>query len=230
MFRNLKVLLAAALALTAFGAIAASAHAEDEFHCSANPCRGTLSTDGTGKEAHHVFIIENAATTESVSFTCESLRGDLEFAGNVAKEVTLTSIAYDNCTANGSAGVIVDMNGCDYRFTGAGGRSEDKAEVHVECPEGKQIEITYNGCIATVTPLRATGIGYTTKGVSPNREVTATVNHVTIPAERIHLIGTKAQCLISVAEERKLVGTYTTGNTLITGETTAGVMADAWYE
>ena len=77
MIRNLRVLFAAALALTALGAITASAHAADEFHCSVSICgiRGKLSTDGTGAEAHHVFIVENAAKTESVSFTCESLRG-----------------------------------------------------------------------------------------------------------------------------------------------------------
>ncbi len=75
MIRNLKALLVAALALTALGAIATSAHAADEFHCSVTPCRGTLATDGGAKNAHHVFIVENEATSKSVSFTCESLRG-----------------------------------------------------------------------------------------------------------------------------------------------------------
>ncbi len=67
MIRNLKVLFAAALAPTALGAIAASAQGADEFHCSVEPCRGTLKPDGTGKTAHQVFVVENEAKTESVS-------------------------------------------------------------------------------------------------------------------------------------------------------------------
>jgi len=228
MARNLKALLAAALALTALGAIVSSAHAADEFHCSVNPCRGTLATDGTGKAAHHVWIMENEATTESVSFTCESLRGDLEFTGGAATNVRLTGVSVDNCTVNGSAGVVVDINGCEYIAAGIGGRT-DAGEVSVVCPTGKKEEITYNGCVVSITGgFSSKGIGYTTSGTTPNREITVTVNHAVIPASNISFSGTKAQCLFNPAQN--VIATYTTGNTLITGETTAGAMADAWYE
>src|ERR1700755_415095 len=150
MIRNLKVLFAAALALAAIGAIAASAQAKDECHCSlaCALCRGKLSTDGTGTAAHHVFIVENAAKTESVSFTCESLRGEAEFisATDVSlgwKKGTTDREAYDNCTVNGSAGVVVHMNSCKYTFTNdarneagetvEGAGTVDAAEVHVLC-------------------------------------------------------------------------------------------------
>ncbi len=228
MFRNLRIFLAAALALTALGAIAAGAHAADEFHCSVSPCRGTLATDGTGKEAHHVWVIENEATTEAVSFTCESLRGDLEFSGKAASTVRVTGITIDNCSVNGSAGVVADRNGCEYIFSGIGGRT-DEAEVTVECPTGKRVEITYNGCVLTITGgFSSKGVGYTTKGTTPNREITVTVNHATVPASHVSFDGTKAQCLFNPAQN--VIITYITGNTLITGETTAGVMADTWYE
>ena len=231
MIRNLKVLLAAALALTAFGALGvAGAHAEDAFHCNLNPCRGTLLPDGTGATAHHVFIIENEATTESVSFTCASLSGEGELVGNEAAELTVKNLAYNSCKANGSAGVTVKMNTCDYLFTGAGGRT-DEAEVHVSCTTpGDTITIEYNGCIVHIGELRAKGIGYKNEGSPGSRVVTATVNHVTIPANKITITGTKAQCLINPSQP--LVGTYTTGNTLVTGEENKSPfnMADAWYE
>jgi len=226
MIRNLKILFAAALGLTAFGAIAANAQAIDEFHCSVEPCRGTLKPDGTGKTAHHVFIIENAAANESVSFTCEDLTGEGEVNARVFTEITFTNLAYHNCTVNGIAGVEVLMNGCDYKYHAAGGTT-DQANVSVECPVGKKLEIKYNGCIITITGgFQANGIGYVTVGVV--REVTGTVNALTVPAAQIAADGTKAQCMINPAQQ--LTGTYTTGNTLATAETIGGQMAEAWYE
>ncbi len=228
MIRNLKVLLAAAFALTALGAIAASAHAADEFHCSVEPCRGTLKPDGTGKTAHHVFVIENTTGTESVSFTCESLSGEAEIPNKKVTEVTASNLKYNNCTANGVAGITVDMNSCTYKFKAAGGTT-DEAKVKYECPEGKKIEDTYNGCVIDITGgFESTGVGYTTIGAVPNRELTVTVKSVDIPASNIKVTGTKAQCLIN--PEQSFTGTYTTGNTLVTGETPAGVMAEALYE
>jgi len=227
MVRKLKILFGAVLALTAFGVFVTSAHAEDEFHCSVEPCRLRLSTDGTGKTAHHVIVFENQSTTESLSYTCESLRGDAEAAKKTVTELTLTGLTYDNCPINGLPGTTVDMNGCDYRITGAGGRT-DEAELHMECPTGKKIEITYNGCVLSISPYRANGIGYNTFGAPPNREITLTFNHLTIPAASISLTGTKAQCLINPSQA--IVATYTTGNTLLTGERTTEEMAEAWYE
>ncbi len=230
MIRNLKVLLAGALALTALGAIAASAHAADEFNCSVTPCVGTLRPDGTPntKQSHHVFIVDGL-TSGSVSFTCESLSGEGSIASSPVKEVTATNLKYNNCTANGSAGVVVDMNGCTYKFFAAGGRT-DEAEVEVICPTGKKIEITYNGCVMDISGgFKSRGIGYTTIGsqANKNREITVTTN-VDIPSATIQATGTQAQCLINPSQS--FTGTYTTGNTIVTGETTAGVMAEAWYE
>ena len=69
-------------------------------------------------------------------------------------------------------------------------------------------------------------MGFHTNGAAPNREVTLEFNHVTI--EGITADG--CATLIGSEHIAGLVGTYTTGNTLVTGETTAGVMAEAWFE
>ena len=61
MIRNLKILIAAAMALAAFGATSAtSAHAADEFHCAISPCTLTLQPDGAAGSttAHHVLVFK----------------------------------------------------------------------------------------------------------------------------------------------------------------------------
>lgn len=61
MIRNLKVLLAAAMALAAFGAFSASSAqaVETEFHCEVAPCSFTLKTDpARGNSASRVRHLE----------------------------------------------------------------------------------------------------------------------------------------------------------------------------
>ena len=67
MIRNLKVLVAAAMALAAFGVFSASGAQAAEFHCSTEPCTGTLKPDETAgtKTSHHVFIVHNSAAGSS---------------------------------------------------------------------------------------------------------------------------------------------------------------------
>jgi len=243
MIRNLKVLLAAALALTAFGAIAASAHAADEFHCSAasiTECRGNVKADGTGTTAHHVFIVENAAKTESVSFTCTSLGGTAEFIS--ATDVSLTwstatgedRTAYKECKVNGSPGVVVHMNGCTYTFTGgAGGTTEPgTAQVHILCPTGQVIEVTLpspSTCVFRIAAQTLDGIGYHNIGSGATREVTVTAT-VNGTGERRIAVTTGGNCEAFIKPGQELTGTYTTGNTIVTAQTAAGAMLEGWFE
>ena len=245
MLRKLQSLLAAALALTALGAMASSAHAAEElFHCSVEPCRVRASTDGTGTTAHHVFIIENAAKTESASFTCESFRGEARSNTKTTSELTFawpnTALrpnhdreAYDNCKVNGSPGVEFHMNGCEYVFHSAGGGT-GTAKVDVICPEGQFIEFRLGAsCVFKIgTNKGLTGIGYHTINEPPNREVTVTAN-VTVPNV---VVG--ANCPIAAGTD---TGTFSTGNTIVTTEednltesqeVTEGkvpTMADGWW-
>jgi hypothetical protein len=240
MIRNLKVLLAAALALTALGAIAASAHAADEFRCSVNPCRGKVNKDATGAQAHHVFIVENAAKTESVSFTCEQLAGTGELVSGTDFSLswsrpTEEREAYKTCSMNGSPGVVVHMNDCKYTFTArasgnAAAGTSDQAEVHIECPVGESIEITAppsSKCVFTIGTQTLGGsaanggIGYVTVG----NEVTVTANVKGIVVTEAVI----ADCASIINGNQTLIGTYTTGNALLTAETSAGVMAAASF-
>jgi len=248
MIRNLKVLIAAAMALAAFGAFSATAHAlPDEFHCSVEPCYGTLEPDekaGT-TTAHHVFVVKGktaAGAEASTSFTCDQLTGTLTLATKTATEVTVKgdptgAPKYENaagtqkCKVGASETVEVDMTSCHYQFTAAGGTT-DAAEVHVLCSTvGDGIDIKINGTLCLqVTPTTATGIGYRTVGTTPNRKITVTAN-VALPNLSLDLknIGNANCSALGMASTTG--ATYTTGNTLVKGLTDpGGLAAEVWYE
>ena len=231
MIRNLKILVAAAMALGVLGAFSASGAQAAEFHCSVEPCAGRLKPDETTgtKTAHHVFVVENLTTTEAVSFTCSSLSGK----GTVAVKKTTTEVevggavgsasalVYSECTINGSPGVTFDMNGCKYNFTVAGNVS-----ITGCTNAAKQIEVTIPECTFDIPeqgPL--SGVTYHTIGTTPNREVTVSTNVHNI---KINATGSTSGCKINPSQT--LTVTDTTANSIVTGETPFGVMADAWWE
>jgi hypothetical protein len=229
MIRNLKVLVAAAMALAAFGVIGVAGAQAAEFHCSVESCVGNLKQDGTGKTAHHVFIVENEKATESASFTCNALTGkgavpvkktttEVEVGGAVG---AANALVYKECLVNGTAATTIDMNGCKYNMTAAGNFS-----ITGCTNAAKQIEVTITGCTFDIPeqgPLA--GITYHTIGTTPNRELTAEFN---IKGIKVTATGTKAACFIN--PEQTLTATYTTGNTIATAETVGGVMAEGWWE
>jgi len=229
MIRNLKVLMLAAMALAAFGVTFASGAQAAEFHCSVAPCTFTAKPDlKTGESlpsrtAHHVFIVENAAGA-SVSFTCEQITGAGTSATKTATTLelgTVAAIEYHNCLVGGSGKVNVRMNGCKYNFSSAG------TVTITGCNAGKSIEVEIEETKGIVTiaaqgPLN--GIKYHTSGVTPNREITVetAVTGIAVTCDGNVLID---------CSKTPLQGTYTTGNTLVRGETDpGGVMADAWFE
>lgn len=161
----IETLIAAALAMATLGVIAASAHAADEFRCSISPCRGKLSTDGSGTTAHQIFILENATTTESVSFTCMSLRGTAEFISGTDvslkwnKATGEDTEAYDECKINGSPGFVWHMT--NVRTHSQRGRrrmprpgQKDAAEMHVLCPTGQVVALTFPEANVSLTSER----------------------------------------------------------------------------
>jgi len=195
------------------------------------------------RDRHHspsVFIVENAAKTESVSFTCGSLRGTAEFVS--ATDISLgwstatgeDRTAYDECKVNGSPGMVWHMNGCSYTFTGgAGGRTEPgTAQIHILCPTGQTIETTFpspSTCVFRIGAQTLDGIGYHTIGTTPNREITVSMT-INGAGERRFFLTTGGNCEAFIKPGQELIGTYTTGNFLITGQTSAGAMLDAWFE
>jgi hypothetical protein len=224
MIRNLKALLLAGMAVAAFGVVGASSAQAAEYHCSVEPCTITALPDGAlnSKTAHHVFSFTLAGTT--LSFTCGNAKTN--FSGTATSNtkttssITLTNISYGHdaisappsCTVGGQL-ATVDMNGCDYEFT-----SDAAGTVHVRCPAGKEIQITFGACTIDIPTQTITGIAYT----NFNNEVTVSTGNVK------NIAGTATPgCPVSGAFTN---GEYTTGNTLITGETHAGVMATVFYQ
>jgi hypothetical protein len=230
MIRDLKILVVAAMVLTALGVVGASGAqaAEHLFHCSVEPCTVTSRPDGTAKNSHHVFVVENEAKTESVSFTCPRIEGYATVNTKTSSGETLQALPepgkelYPDCLINGSPGVTIDINGCTFGFTAEGGTT-DSAPVHVLCPAGKEIEVTVTGCTFKIPPQTVSGMGFSTIGVPPNRQVTVTGNVGGIKV-------TVSDPCPFVKPTQNLVGTYTTGNWLVTAETHAGVLAEAWYQ
>jgi hypothetical protein len=225
MIRTLRLALAASAALVAFAVNSASAQAIFEFHCSASPCTYTAKADGTGKAAHHVFVVKNELG-ETLSFTCNQLTGEATSAATTGWEITLTKIGYDGCSAFGTP-VVTRMNGCDYRFDVVLAGEFVVGRLQIKCPEGKsmEFEMAQTGCVLTIgSQGTESGVTYKTIGTSPNREITLEIN---LKALTGALDGTSAQCLFNKVGVLKFE--YTTGNTILTGETSGGVMADAWF-
>jgi hypothetical protein len=200
------------ICLAAVALSAASSALAVEFQCSAEPCRYTVKADGTGKSAHHVFIFDNSVG-ESLSITCSAFSAEATSSTSGSASIALTSLAYKECTAAGSTPVTVRANGCTYGLSAGG-------EITLECEAGKKLEmeLTTTKCIATLGaqgPLK--GLTYTIIGEAP-RQITVSTSVTTIAAS---FSGTKAQCLIDPTKT-PIVGTYTTANTILTGETDPG--------
>jgi hypothetical protein len=242
MIRNLKVLIAAAMALTAFGVTSAtSAHAADEFHCQISPCTLTLQPDGAvgSATAHHVFVVKGETHQGkpggTVSFTCEQITGDKTLSGNTATEVTFENIAYDGCSVAGNP-ITVDMTSCDYKFTALNGTpTAAGSQVHLECTvPGDGIDLTFGGIICfKITPLTTISGGIKYHDVNPpnKAELTAEVANIGIPIAAVDIVNTENAVCKGAVNLRKIESaTYTTGHTIVTGENASGVMANVWYE
>jgi hypothetical protein len=214
MIRNLKVLLAAAMALMAFSAVSASGAQAAEFHCSVSPCQLTPLSDGTAKNSHHVFIVTQGAV--SAATTCNSITGSSSISGNTTKEVTFSNIIYEGCNVAGEPSTV-ETGKCDYQFTSDG-------TVHIKACEGGAIKIvvTATGCTFTIGEQTAGGITYTPIGTSPKREVTVSTNVTGITGTA------NDSCTNLKINPGAITGDYTTGNTRLTGES-GTTQADAWY-
>jgi hypothetical protein len=235
MIRNLKVLLAAAMALAAFGVLgAASAQAAPEFHCEVEPCTYTLTPDGAvgSKTAHHVFIVENAGTTESVSFTCNQITGEGTSTKKTTTEVTIKNIKYDECSVVGGGEINVNMNGCAYLFKAVKAfeaTGKENGTVTIECEAGKKIEvkIVATGGIFTIGAQGPLG-GITFHNLNgEKKEVTVETN-----VHEIGVTGDGTAAQLGINPNQTLTGTYTTGNTIVTAEkdNLNKEMVNCWYE
>lgn len=217
MIRNLKMLISTTAALAALGAVGVSSGQGAEFHCSVSPCTLTPNPDGTAKNSHHVIIFKQGAV--SAATTCNEFTGDATFAGTTTKEITFTGINYDGCNDAGETSQV-NMNGCHYLFTST------EEMMHLQCPAGKSITMVTSatGCTFTIGAQTLKGVSYKTVGVTPNREITVSFNISNLAATA------NDSCTNLKINPGALTGEYTTGNTILTGETDPGkVMADFWF-
>jgi hypothetical protein len=237
MTRNLKALMAAAMALAALGAIGVTgaSAAGEQFHCEFAPCRIRVTQDGTGKTGHQVFIFENQAGTISASTTCETIGGHATAPEKTGKELTITNIVYGGCTINGSPEVIIDMNGCDYLLTSER-NAASRGIIHVSCPTGKKIEETFRDptthalkCTIDIAAQTLEGVNYHNIGVWLTTELTIEMNITGIVAEATG--ASDAECA-GLRRNVALKGRIPTANWLLTGEEdkeTGASMVGFWW-
>ena len=231
---NLKTMLLAALAVTAFGALTSAAQAT-QFTAPGAAAGATttldITTDGTGKTSHQVFVIGNAAGTSTVSFTCEAIIAGPEHShiiGPANEDVTITP-AWSGCNAAGQA-VTITNTGCIFTFTANGELhiTNDTAKVCAHGGGNSPIELVFAGCKIEVGAQTLKGIKYhnlnaagTTVGSNEGTKVTVepVVSGITYNAAG-------ANCNYGTTSN----GSFTTGNTIVTGTRPAGTVVDVRWD
>jgi hypothetical protein len=197
MIRNLKILTAAAMAMTAFAALGASSVQAAEFHCTVEPCQVTMKADGTGKTAHHVIFLSGEG---NFSTTCNSVTGEATLSAKTSSELTIGNIQGNVCSFLGARSTLTS-NGCHYLLNAAG-------TLTIVCPPGKVIENTGSSCSYDIPPQGPLpGVKFHNAG----SQVTAEINaQLTVTASGAGCPGTYPQ------------GQFTTANVLLTSETDPG--------
>jgi len=215
------------MGLVAIGATSApGVQAAPEFHCSIVNCTLTLKPDGTGKTAHHVFIVKQ--NSSSVAFTCNELTGEATSAEKTTKEVTFKNLKYKVCNCAG-AECHIRMNGCDYHIVAEATPPNGSVQVK-GCEVSKKIEIevtTSPPCIITVGeqgPLKGlTFHDAETSGKEVEITSSAIVSGIAVTVD--HSNGCTALGFASGAA----TGEFTTGNLEIKSESHEGAPARVWY-
>jgi hypothetical protein len=185
MTRKIKALGLGLVAMLAFGAISASASAQDLLTVPNAPVTVTASGGGPG---NGIFKVTTGIEPE---VHCEHNTFDGTVTGPAVEEVTV-SASYEGSEENptgepcdSSIGEsTVRMNGCDYVLTGEttgsdGGNTD--ATVSIVCPGSEQIEIETPGtCTIHIHAQTSTSGGVTyTNGTGSNGEPDVTV-HATV--------------------------------------------------
>jgi outer membrane lipoprotein SlyB len=153
------------LMVLALSALASPATSSDSFTSAAS---STVLT-GTGEPLFQF-------TPAKLQLTCKTSKYNGTFTGGAVGEITVTATYTGNATEedgpNCSGAVVgnvsVNMNGCDYKFTGATTGVDHEyvtkfGTLTVTCPAGKEVEISWSGCTVKIpgqTPTEG-GLTYT---------------------------------------------------------------------
>lgn len=202
--RAFGLTLVAAFALCALSAAGASAEGVYTSAVAHTTIEGTQATT-------------NEFVTSAGTVTCAKATFDGTTTTTSSTDLTITP-TYSECHSIDPFGIThnatVNMNGCTYTFTtptttGKPAPADWHAEVHVLCPEGKQIEIPISGTGCTIdvhaqTPTVPT-VDLTNKAGTPDDVLlTSTVEGVTYQT-------TGSFCAVGQFEKNdgKLLGTVT---------------------
>ena len=215
---SIRMLGIAFVAVVAMSAVAASASSAAFFHEGEGKARVIAKNENhEGKVSIHKFTAGLIGTFECKKATFTGT----EFVTSPQKSVTVTA-AYSECTFLGVANVVVNMNGCTYRFNEPTGLGPYTGTVTVLCPAGKKITISAEGCIVEVGSQGPLGtLTYTNwkELVPPAVEVSANVTGITYTGSPLcpNEPGTHSN------------GTYK-GIALARAEEGFGVIVGAWIE
>ncbi len=231
MIRHSRTISSAVVVIAAFAALTASAQASTFTAPGAGAgvtTRLKPAKDGTGKTSHHVFVVGNAAGTSTVSFTCEEVTGqhDHNHLFGPDGHATMTS-TYITCNAAGQS-VTVTNTGCIVTFTANGEVHllNDTAKVCSHGAGNSPIDVEFTGCKVEVGAQTLKGVKYhnlnaagTTVGSGEGTKVTVepVVTGITYNAAG-------ANCNFGTTSN----GTYTTGNTIVTGERGGAAVELRW--
>jgi hypothetical protein len=228
MIRNLKVLMAAAMALAAFSVLAQAAQAAPKFTApgvGAAETTITLQPDEAAatKTAHHVFDITNEAKTAEFSITCNELTGDGVVKGESTESITITP-HYGKTNAKGEFETLCNFGGqevpfstgaCDFKFTASGLlHVETDTGLTGECKIGKNpvsLSSAALQCTLEIGAQTIEGVKFhegPERGNPKKKTITLEANNL---AFEYTAFGTG--CPYGVTKN----GLYTTGNTIVTG-------------
>ncbi len=164
---NRKILGLAVVAVLAMTAVAAPAAIAAEFTAEKYPVKVTGTQDpGTNK-----IVVEGGNLTTECSST------ETKFHGTMEKPTSFLTVeaTYKGCISNLGSAATIDMNGCDYIFgVGAGATDTWAGFVTINCPAGKQIEVTGGLCNVDIPAQTLLGgVTYTNlTAAKPKKDVT----------------------------------------------------------
>jgi hypothetical protein len=191
MVGKLKTLALSLLVLAAISAVSASAvSAADVVTTGVSPALLTgvshnivLQRDVEGSTKVQCTTAKYAATVKN---------GDSQITADVEYEGTLNKTPHTerDCNASPSGNFTIDMNGCGYIMTGettgkdVNGGTDSTSWI--ECPEGKQIQVTSSlGVTLSIPPQTSTKGGATASNVASHEgnsavKLTITVTGLTV--------------------------------------------------
>ena len=241
MTHDLRALLAALLALTAFGALTASAaQAAPEFTApgaAAGPTTTIVSErdeelGGGAKTAHQVFDISKADGTGTLSITCkEAVATNAHLIGPTSQEVTATIDFQNECKFAGQA-APVNSGACYFIFT-PNGQLHIKTDPGVggTCTHGsKPITFEIPGCKVEIGEQTLHGVKYRPVTIGGKKALTLEILNLkrTNGAEvtGLQYNATGVNCAYGTTTN----GQLTTANTIIRGQRPAGTFVDVvWH-